>query len=76
MPKERIRRLHMDFYDDEKDIVDKLEWLKEHSGIRSDTELGRWMITQLERKIKEELEIIEEAKVAIKAIREERAKSK
>jgi len=74
MPKQKIRRLQMDFYDDEKEIVNKLEWLKIHSGIKSDTELGRWMITQLERRLKDELDIIEQAKIAIKAIREERAK--
>lgn len=44
MAKQKIRRLHLDFYDDEQDIVDKLKWLKEYSGIKTDTELGRWMI--------------------------------
>lgn len=70
MPKIKIRRLHLDFYDDEQEIVAKLEWLKEHSGIKTDTELGRWMITQLERRIKEELEMIKQATEAIKNLKQ------
>jgi len=61
----------MDFYDDEKEIVKKLEWLKDRSGIKSDTELGRWMITQLERYIKDDLKIREDAMKALEDLRKE-----
>lgn len=72
MPQKRIKVYHLDIYEDEVGLVRKAEWLKEYSGVKSDTEFMRWAIVQLERRIKDELEIIEQAKAAIKTIRTER----
>jgi len=74
MPKVKIQQYHLDLYEDEKELLNKILWLKEYAGIRQDSELLRWVITQLERRLKDELEIIKEAKAAIKEIRKERAR--
>ena len=76
MPQKRLKVYHLDIYEDESDLLKKAEWLKEQSGVKSDTEFMRWTIVQLERRIKDELEIIAQAKEAIKTLSEERSKTK
>ena len=74
MPQKRIAQYHLDIYEDELDLDKSAKWLKKHSGVKSDSEFLRYCIVQLERRIKDELAIIEEAKAAIKEIRKERAR--
>ena len=62
--KEKLKTLHVDFYNpDEKERID---WLKDYSGITSDAELVRWILRELERRLVEEQKDRDAARVAFK----------
>ena len=70
--KEKLKTLHVDIYNE--DVKDRIDWLKDYSGITSDAELVRWMLRELQRRLKEEIKDREAARVAFKQSFEEKEK--
>ena len=62
--KEKIKTLHVDFY--REDEVERIDWLKDYSGISSDAELVRWILRELQRRLIEEQRDREAARIAFK----------
>ncbi|MFW9923537.1 MAG: hypothetical protein ACFFDW_09670, partial [Candidatus Thorarchaeota archaeon] len=62
--KDKLKTLHVDIYSE--DVRDRIEWLKDYSGISSDAELVRWILRELQRRLEEEQKDREAARVALR----------
>ncbi len=62
--KEKLKTLHVDIYIEE--VKNRIDWLKEYSGITSDAELVRWMLRELQRRLEGEIKDREAARTAFK----------
>jgi hypothetical protein len=68
--KEKLKTLHVDIYNDE--VIERIDWLRDYSGITSDAELVRWMLRELQRRLEEEKKDREAARIAFKKSFEEK----
>ncbi|NHK32270.1 MAG: divergent polysaccharide deacetylase family protein [Asgard group archaeon] len=68
--KEKLKTLHVDIYNDE--VKERIDWLKDYSGITSDAELVRWMLRELQRRLEEEIKDRDAARIAFKKSFEEK----
>lgn len=62
--KDKLKTLHVDIYSE--DVKDRIEWLKDYSGISSDAELVRWILRELQRRLEEEQKDREAARLALR----------
>ncbi|NHJ84067.1 MAG: divergent polysaccharide deacetylase family protein [Asgard group archaeon] len=62
--KSKLKTLHVDIYNSE--VKERIDWLKDYSGITSDAELVRWMLRELQRRLEEEIRDREAARIAFK----------
>ena len=68
--KEKLKTLHVDIYNE--DVIERIDWLRDYSGITSDAELVRWMLRELQRRLEEEIKDREAARIAFKKSFEEK----
>ncbi|NHJ40503.1 MAG: hypothetical protein FK731_10770 [Asgard group archaeon] len=68
--KEKLKTLHVDIYNE--DVIERIDWLRDYSGITSDAELIRWMLRELQRRLEEEIKDREAARIAFKKSFEEK----
>ncbi|NHJ86752.1 MAG: hypothetical protein FK734_14910 [Asgard group archaeon] len=70
--KEKLKTLHVDIYLE--DVRDRIDWLKDYSGITSDAELVRWMLRELQRRLEEEIKDRDAARIAFRKTFEDQSK--
>ena len=53
MAKKKIGNLHLDIYEDEQELEERIKRLKTRSGVKTDAEFMRWALKQLDELLKE-----------------------